>query len=249
MERVPVSLFRLAMRGHVWLLVFPVILSVVFGVGGLMALQSAQQLSAHGIDGTAVVTGKDVRESRDSEGRRSYTYYLSYDWALQGGGAHSGRSDVSRSRYNATAIGDRIPIVYVQHDPDIHEVEPGSNATIALLFLGVEAVTLLVLGGLGMFLYRRIAAQLRAGRNGEVREARVLSFEETNTTVNRHRMWRMHWRDATGALGQSGMMRRDRFDDFPEGSVIVVYVDPVTGRGFWEEELVPGTAARRPAAA
>lgn len=248
MQRVTISPYRLAMRSHAWVLLFPLFFNVVFGVIGLLALQSAQLLDRYGVEGTAVVTDKDIRESRDSDGRRSYTYYLSYDWSLQGGGMHSGRSSVQRSRYNATAVGDSIAILYVPHDPDTHEIEIGNNRLFGLLFLGVSAVSMIVLAGIAAFFYRRIGAKLRAVRRGEVREARVLSIQQTNTTANNHRMWRLHWRDATGEIGQSGMMRRDRLEPFPEGSVIVVYLDPVSGQGFWEEELSPGAAEPRRAA-
>jgi hypothetical protein len=92
-------------------------------------------------------------------------------------------------------------------------------------------------GGLGWagFGAWRAASAVRAARGGEVREARVTAHARAGRRRGAPR--RLAWRDARGQRGQSRPRSESALEPWPVGSVVVVYADPLTGRGWWEEDL------------
>jgi len=239
MQRREVSLFRLALRQHVWVLLLPLAIGLVFGAVALSEGAKAQRLAQQGAVAMAEVIDRQAESRRDSEGRTQWTYYLTYRFDLPGGVTQTTRESVGQRFYNSVQRGDRLPVTYLPEDPGLSEIEPGSRLFLSRVFGAVSILLLAVSMGGGAWFWKRSAKILRAARHGEVREARVLSHEETNVSVNKRRMWRLHWRDATGSLGRSGLHRLEELAPHPSGSVIVVYVDPESGQAFWEEEIAP----------
>ncbi|TVS00521.1 MAG: hypothetical protein EA407_14530 [Rhodobacteraceae bacterium] len=105
------------------------------------------------------------------------------------------------------------------------------------IFTSVGALIVLVGLGLGGWMVGRKLSVLRALREGEIREARVTGIRETNVRKNKVRQYVLDWVDASGTPGSSMMDRFDRLADHSDGSVITVYIDPKTGRGWWEAQI------------
>lgn len=93
--------------------------------------------------------------------------------------------------------------------------------------------------GLGILFWRGPMAlsMWRAANRGEVRQARVTGSRETAFSSNGLQLRCLTWRDARGATGESRPARPDRLPQ--TGRTIVVYVDPSSERGWWEEDLWP----------
>ena len=237
MERKAVSLPRLLWRmGAVWVF-FPLLFAVSFGAVGLYMLQQARLQDRYGVEGIAVVEEKYTRTGRDSDGRTTVTHYLSYSFRPEGGSPIQDSESVQRSFYNQVRVGDEIPIRYVPHRPEVNEIEPGVNKLIGWVFGGFGFLAAVASAGLAWWIWTRKRSVLRAARHGEVRQARVTGVRRTNVQKNNHQMHVLQWVDAAGQPGESRMYRMERLMDHPVGSVIVVYVDPVTGRGWWEEDF------------
>ncbi len=94
-----------------------------------------------------------------------------------------------------------------------------------------------IAGGLGWagFGVWRAGSAVRAARQGEVREARVTAHARAGRRRGAPR--RLSWCDARGRRGQSRPRPEGGLEPWPVGSVVVVYADPLTGRGWWEEDL------------
>jgi hypothetical protein len=90
------------------------------------------------------------------------------------------------------------------------------------------------LGWAGLGAWRATSA-VRAASRGEVREARVTAHARAGRRRGAPR--RLAWCDARGARGQSRPRPEGALDRWPVGSVVVVYADPLTGHGWWEEDL------------
>lgn len=117
----------------------------------------------------------------------------------------------------------------------MHEIEPGSRRFLSLVFGLFGALFGAVSLGLGLWLARRKGSLIRAVRDGEVREALVIHHEPSSITVNNRRLMLAVWRDALGETGKTSAARDETLPAI--GSTIVVYVDPRTGRGWWEGDF------------
>ena len=242
MARVRVPLVPLILRRGGWALAFPLVFALGFGAAALWAVGEVRLLDRYGIEGRAEVTAKFIREGRDSDGRRTVTYYVAYVFTTEAGRTVEADRSVGRGFFDRVMTGDLIWVRYVAHDPDRHEIEPGITRLLVLVFGIVSAGGWLAAGAGLWWLWRRLAPALRAVRDGEVREARVIAQTASGIRVFGQELLRLNWRDARGTQGQSGALRPARLRGWPVGSVVVVYVDPVTGQSFWEEDMAPGAA-------
>ena len=237
MQRKEISYPRLLWRmGALWAL-FPVVFAVTFGTIGVLSLQEARLLDRHGIDGMAIIEDKFTRTRRDSEGRTTTDHYLAYTFTPEGSLPLSAQDTVGRNLYMQVRVGDDVPIRYVPHRPEVHEIDPGSAKVLGWIFGGIGGLAALISVGVAVWMWQRKQSVLRAARQGEVRQARVTGLRRTNVTKNNHPMYVLQWVDAAGDGGVSRMRAQGDFADHPEGSVIVVYVDPKTGRSWWEEDF------------
>ena len=104
---------------------------------------------------------------------------------------------------------------------------------------GTPIYATVILFGAGAILlalrWRDTRSMWRAARSGEVRQARVSHFSNSRWHSDGFPLQRMHWSDALGVAGKTPATRRDRFP--ATGATIIVYVDPATGRTWWEDRL------------
>lgn len=235
MQRKPISWLRVIRRQMLWIPLVPLLIATVFGTVAWWQAGQARLLERHGIDTQATVTDRETRTRRNEDGEERTEYLLSYRFDAGLGEAVTGRQAVDRALYLETGIGAQIPLRYVAHLPDIHEIESGESRFLSLIF-GFFALLFGAVGlGLGLWMVRRKASLIRAVRDGEVREARVLGHQASSITVNDHRLMQAQWRDAAGATGVTTAARGETLPAV--GAVIVVYVDPVSGRGWWEGDF------------
>lgn len=235
MERRRVSVRRLFTRHFIWVPLLPLTVAAGLALFSTHELRKAARLDLHGAEAIARVIDRDIRTRRDSEGRTTTEYRVEYHFQPATGEPVTTRRTVSRATYNALAPGSELPVRYIAHDPQVNEIEPGQSRRTGR-FLGLIALPFALVGLVAaVWIGRRKLTLLRAAWSGEVRQARVEDVEVTNVQVNGRTQYRLRWRDAAGAEGRSGM--HDHNDLPPQGSVIVVYVDPRSGRGWWEEDI------------
>lgn len=235
MERRKVSVKRLFTRHLIWLPAIPLLVAVGLALFASHELRQAERMDLHGAEAVAQVIDRDIRTRRDSEGRTTTEYRIEYRFQPSSGDPITTRRTVSRPVYEAQPPGSELPVRYLVHDPGINVIDPGQArrtgrllSLIALPFALAGLVATVLIG-------RRKLTLLRAAWYGEVRQARVEEVEATNLQVNGRTQYRLRWHDAAGQEGRSGA--RD-YNDLPAvGSVIVIYVDPRSGRGWWEEDF------------
>ncbi len=142
---------------------------IVMAVGYLMGSQG-RMLEAHGMETSAVVTGKAVTERRGGSGTSATNEYLVRYQFKVGNEWHRDRKIVSRSFYDSIESGDTVPVRYLPSDSSINEIEPGRLWTGSRIAMGIGA--LVVLLGVGMLLsprkVKKPAPANGAGNRGEV---------------------------------------------------------------------------------
>lgn len=235
--RKPVSYWRLFRRHHGWAPLFALAMTVVMVLVWQVAARDAKLFDLYGAEAVAVVTDKETRTRRSGDNSTTTDYYLSYRFTSASGEQIAKVESVSSGFYRETAVGDEITVRYIAHDPRRTEVEIGSNADTANLSRIMSFVSALVAMGLAGWFGHSAAGMLRAVRSGEMREARITEHVHTNVRVNRQPRFRLAWIDAAYAEGKSGLVRESVLLEHPVGSVIRVYVDPKTGRSWWEGEV------------
>ncbi len=201
-------------------------------VGAMFAGRNAMRLAGDGVEVTGEVLGKDWRESRDSDGDRTVSYYVQFRFPTRDGVAVEDEVSVGRGTYNDTEIGDRVPVRYWLDDPMLNEIEPGATRFLAMM-LGLFGVPFSLVGG--FFVWRQARFARRAVRlrdRGEQRTATVLAHVPTAYKVNNRRQYALQWQDEAGISGQSRPTGAARLLDYPPGATITVYAD---GNGaVWE---------------
>lgn len=237
MERKPVRIWHLIRRlGLLWP-VIPLIVSVVFLIVGSNVLSRANLLAREGVETAGVVLSKRIQRENTRDGER-ITYYLRYAYTPEGGLEPISReTSVGQALYNRAEAGGTIPVIYAWSDPDQSSLDPSGDRIGGWLFLTFGTVAFLGSLGLGGWMVGRKLSIIRALRHGEVREARVTGLRATNVSKGKATQYVLDWVDAAGVNGSSMMAGRDKLAAYPTGSVIVVYVDPKTGRGWWEVQV------------
>jgi len=233
-ERQPVSLIRLARRHMLWIPAIPLVIGLVFAVLGGVLLRSERTMARQGVDTVAVVTSRDIRTRTDRDGNRTTTYLLGYRFQPTSDQTVQGQSSVSSGYYNRVRVGDEVAVRFLPDAPATSQLEPG-GVVLPLVFVNIGLVTLLIGLGLGWVMVRNKLSVLRAARYGELREAEVVAHQPTNTQINGRTQYRFEWIDAARQPGQSTMMD---YNDLPAtGTVVRVYIDPRTGRGWSEMDF------------
>lgn len=230
-ERQPVSWRRLFTRHLLWVPLIPLAFALVFGVVGAFSLQAERALARDGVDAVAVVTSRDIRTRTDRDGNRTTTYLVGYRFRPTSDQVVQGQSSVSRAYYNGVTVGAEVPVRFLPDNPGTSALEPG-GIVLPLIFLAIAGVTMALAMGIGGYMLRNKLSILRAARHGEVREAEVVAHQVTNTQINGRTQYRFDWIDAAFQPGQSAMMDFSALP--PTGSVLRIYIDPRTGRG-WSE--------------
>lgn len=232
-RRQTISYPRLFMRHYLWVPPILLLAGLVFSLIGWLMIATDNRLTREGVDTVAVVTDRTIRSERDSDGDRVTRYYISYRFTPESGGTVQSRISVSRGRYDGYAVGQQVTVRYLPDSPGTNRLEgEGGDRLVGTIFGLVGLACLIGGGGLGWWLVHGKLSAIRAARYGEVREAEVVDHQITNTTVNGRAQYRFRWIDAARAEGQSTMMDHNRLPAV--GTVLKVYVDPRTGRG-WSE--------------
>lgn len=233
-ERRKVSWRRLARRHLLWLPLLPLAFALVFGTIGAVQVQKARLFAREGVDGSAQVVAREIRSRRDRDGNTTTERIVTYRFQSLSGETVQGVEAVSRGLYDSLAPGQPVAVRYLPGNPAVNTLEPGIGA-FEVIILGVGLLALGIGGGLAAFLLRNKLSILRAARRGEVREARVTGHVVTGVKVNGRTQYRFRWVDAAGQEGESAMAA---LGDLPaEGAVVAVYVDPRTGRDWWEGDF------------
>lgn len=238
MHRKSLSYPRLIWRlGLVWLAA-PLIFGVLFTLGAVTTLSDYRALQRDGVVGETEVIAREVARRRDSDGDVQLTYFLTHRFRPEGyTQTITTRQRVDRGMYLAAAEGDFLPITYVWNQPERNTLDPKRDMFGVVFFGLAGAVGLLVAFGGAVWGWGRLASARRALLHGEVREARVSEIRKLRHTVNKSARYRLIWQDATGQTGQSLTAAPDLALAHNVGDVIVVYVDPASGRGWWQKQL------------
>lgn len=236
--RKPVSLWHLIKRMRLYFLAIPLLVTLVFGALALQHGARIQGLWREGVVVDALVLEREIIRQRDSDGKETLRYFLRYSyvpaWQVT---AREQRQAVSRRLYDATHEGQIIPATHALSQPERVSVDLDHDRFGMIMLTLISTVALCVTVGLGWWLLGRKFSAIRALRYGEVRQARVTALQRTNTTINNRPQYRLTWRDAAGQDGQSMMGDYDSLSKLPIGSVIIVYIDPRTGTGWWEDQI------------
>ncbi len=225
-----------------------VIVALVFFVIARSMAVEARLLAAEGVDTVAVVEDRTRRFWRDTEGRDRFTHYLTFAFTLPDGQRHQDRRQVSQALHDRVAVGDRIEIRYARSRPDINRLE-GQDTTVTRVAMNLGSSLLLMVAGLMAWLNTgRLRAMLRAARRGPAGQARVMGqtvLQRRYGRLLKAPLTRLDWRDdAHNRSGRTPPVDQTLAAAFPPGARLTVWHDPESDHGFWEEELVPGSALR-----
>lgn len=232
MTRPKVSFRTYGRHLWTWMALILVISVLIFTPLAIMETRKARLLASEGVDTTGTVIDRGTTTSRNSSGSIRRNYYLLVEFTTQTGSNVRYRRSVSHSLYDATAQGASVPVRYAASNPSVAESVPGQTARSARWLVILASV--LGAGTLASLwaLQRGVAAQKRAARDGERRTARVLAHHKVGKA--RSKSYAIEWDDGvkvqrTTAFNESQLP--------PVGSDIVVYLDPRSGKGWWEREF------------
>ncbi|MDD7971713.1 DUF3592 domain-containing protein [Roseinatronobacter alkalisoli] len=238
MQRKPVSYWHLIKRLRLYWLGFPLVFALGFGGIALSIGAQVALLAREGVSGDALVIARQIERRRDSDGKETVSYYLRYRYNAEGRAEPiEKRQSVSRRLYDRAREGQSIPVTYAWTQPERASVDLRHDRIGLIIFGTIGAIASVVTLGLGWWMLGRKLSIIRALRHGEIREARVTALERTNTEINKQQQYRLEWRDATGAEGRSMMASHNKLAAYPVGDVIIVYIDPKTGTGWWDVQV------------
>ena len=243
MQRPMISLFTILKRHRAWLAIFPLPFVLLTGLAAFEFSERERLLLLRGETAEVRVDGLDTRR-RSASGRsmgRETVHQVHYAFERSDGEIALGPSAVSRGFHNDLAVGDRIPVRYVPDRPDIHvEVEPGEARVEVFIFGTMAVVGVLGMLGLGTFFWRRCVPMHRAIARGDRRRARITGYRAARLLDNKDYkpLQRLEWIVSAGQAGLGLPNPAHSLRDVPEGSEITVYIDPASGRGFWERDIL-----------
>jgi len=227
-------------KTNLWMPAVALVLALIFGGISVNNGRNATLLENHGVLTQGLVTGRERRETRDSDGNRSVDYYVSYRFSA-GGRDYARRVEVRYAFYASVRENQPLTIRYHAERPSLHEYDIGSYRRAASEAAGFSGLGVLAAIGLLVWIARRSGALFRALRRGEVRRAEVVAHvTKPRRGASGGRYGRLRWRDEQGQEGTSGIVPMLDVVSHPVGSRISVVIDPKSGKGYWEEELAGG---------
>ena len=238
-----ISILLLLQRQRAWLAGIPLVIALIAGTLALVQSQRQQTFQTEGVETEARIlnTRERVRRTTSSDGspRRERSYFADYEFESADGTTHQGEERVTASFYRNTNRGDTVPIRYMPDNPDQVSLDPSYQGGL------IRALVIVTLIALGISAYaiprywRRTAAMLRAAREGAARQAKVQDYLPSRARIgDEPASWRLHWRDETGAEGESlNQGRMWLMAHARVGDTITVMVDPVSEQAFWERDL------------
>lgn len=219
----PVSLFRLFWKMGGWIVLAIGAMLLVITMAGHFTFKAAQRFAGEGLPAVAVVTEKYTTESRDSDGDRTVTRWLTLEFVTQRGRPIEVTDSVSSSEYRRAAEGQEFDLLYLRSDPTQVELTEGSNAKTARVTQIIALIVGLIWLGALWWIGRWAVEAVRARRYGAREEAHVTEVRRTNVKVNNRSRYRLIWRDADGREGQSLLHKPENLDMFSNGAPITIY--------------------------
>ena len=217
-----------------WAFCLFVVIGLATGAPALYLLWQGWLLETQGVSVQGQV--KSVWQSSDSCGKdnmdtctQSHVRYT-YD---AGGPLREATTTVGSGFYATLQTNGPIPVTYLRSDPAVNEVESGWTLFGGVLLL-LFALAFAGAGGGAMWIRIRQVLLAEGQRDtGVSRQATVTDLQPTRFAVNGKNLWRITWRDETGAAGQS---RAQAVGELPEiGAAVTVYADPAGKRpAVWE---------------
>ncbi len=123
--------FRSEVARHVAWAIMAVILCLFAGFVFAMSVNAGRDgrlLAAEGVAIEAVVIDKDTTTRHRRRHTSTSYYYLLLSYTPPGMARVEVKESVSRGRYEAMDVGDRMTIRYAPSQPRVHELDPGEKA-------------------------------------------------------------------------------------------------------------------------
>lgn len=231
----PVSMLRLFLKMGGWFVVGTGVAFLGLTVVAQLFFGAAQRFEAEGRPAVAVVTEKRVTESRDSDGDRTVTYWLTLDYVTGGGEEISHATTVGSGVYRGAEEGVEMEIWYLESDPRRVEVTKGENAGSARVFQVISLVFGVIWLGLFWLVGRWVVEAVRARRYGACERAEVTDVYRTAISVNNRPRYRVKWRDGQGRPGQSLLRKRGDVERLRPGDWVRIYQG--LKRAWWAGDI------------
>ena len=231
---------KVVKKTKIWMPIVALSIAMIFAGISAMKLRNAALLDEFGMIAQGLVTDRERRETRDSDGNVDVDYYVSYRFSA-GGEVYERRVNTGRSFYSRVRENQQIPIRYYPDRPALHEYDIGSyrrEASEAAFFSGAGGLGTIALA---IWVAVRSGPLFRALQRGDVRRAEVVAHVvKPKRGKSGGRYGRIQWRDEQGQDGTSGIVPMLDVVSHPVGTRIRVVIDPKTGKAYWEEELAGG---------
>lgn len=219
----PVPLRTLFLKMGGWFVLIGLLLLLIFSIASHFTFETAKRFEREGRLATATVTERYSTEGRDSDGNRTTTYWLTFDYTTEAGEEISLNRSVNSAAYRSTDVGEPFELLYLESEPRRTEVDRGSNRSAARVMQIVALVMGLVwLWGLWLVGGWAVSA-VRARRYGTEEQAEVTDVRRTNVRVNNKYRYRLIWTDSQGREGKSLMHKPEHLTRFQRGQIIKIY--------------------------
>lgn len=230
----PVSMLRLFLKMGGWFVVISGVVLVLLTVVAQLFFSTAKRFETEGRPAVAVVVGKEVTESTDSDGDRTVTYWLTLEYAA-GGEVIRNRTTVNSGEYRRAGEGEELEIWYLESDPRRVEVTKGENAGSARVFQVMSLLFGVIWLGLFWLVGRWVVEAVRARRYGTCEWAEVTEVYRTAITVNNRPRYRVKWRDGQGRAGKSLLRKRRDVEEVRPGGKVRIYQG--LKRAWWAADI------------
>lgn len=218
-----------------WVTLIFLVLLCIMTLFSTLSLNLAERFEAEGRETAAAVLDKYQTVTTDSDGDREVTYYFVLQYDTQRGETLEITESVGSGIYNRTQTNTRIPIWYLETEPDRIEVTKGSNRTASIVTRWIALVFGIVALAVMWFPARRAVAAVRARRYGARETARVTGTKRTNYRVNNRYRYRLTWKEQSGRSGESLAYRESQLSGFQRGEKITVYQG--IKRAWWSGDV------------
>lgn len=231
----PVPVWRLFWRMGGWVTLIFALFVFVLTMVSQSTLTLAHRFDVEGRETAADLVDKYERVSTDSDGDREVTYYFELRFDTRRGDTVQVSRSVGWSTYRDTAVGDPVPIWYLDSEPETIELSRGENRTtsivtrwVALVFGALMLAALWIPG-------RKAVAAARARRYGRRETAVITGLKQTSYKVNNRYRYRLTWREQSGRIGESLAYKEEELKGYAAGQKITVYQG--IKRAWWSGDV------------
>lgn len=171
------------------------LISIPMGMFGYQTLQTENRYASESkqIDGTLIT--KRISESRDSDNKRSYTYYVTLKYDNEAGQSNETEDSISKESWKNLEPGNVVRMEYLPGQADSYRLlDPKRNGAIAgYLLMGMGAVFFAI--GAGM-LYVFIRSYTRISyliKHGTLADGTVITVAPGSLSINNVKQWRIQY--------------------------------------------------------